>query len=397
LDEWRKAHPFSDDIKRVNEILWDPYSEESEKISAALLWLQASRPPNQPCLFGRFAAAQKKIHLCVLTDGDLHASDEKIRERIKNERHLWKVGCLRHEVPKEGFLLLIASERVARAAPDENLLNLARHIRDLAWSDVRPDEHGNDITWETLYLKRPSADSYVRFTFSIDYFGSQGDGRWWHDHRIPGGIGFTANSAGYLARSREWYESKGGSQTEFILKVAMETVDESAKTEWGEAIWLEDLKEGRPLRGNNCPFEDASSLKERLRNKDWSVYGGFLSTDHSVRAELFRESPEMPPSMRTKWFQDLTYLYDPLVPDHKKFIEGEPVSEALIFAELGSPDTWRVGPVTRGLRRVGGIARQIVSPWNRTWLGRASSERKVARERIAVSLESMRADWSLEG
>ena len=396
LDEWRKIRPFSEDVRRVNDVLWDPYSEEPDISDAIMLWLQAARPPNQPCLFGRFAAAQRRIHLCTLTDADLFSSDENIAETIKRERHLWKLGCLRHEVPKEGFLLLVASERIARASPDENLLRLARRIRDLGWTDVQPDELGNDVTWETLYLRNPAQNSHVRFTFSLDFFGAQGDGRWWHDHRIPGGIGYTANSAGYLVRSREWYDMKRGSEIEFVLKVAMETVDEAATTEWGRAIWLEELRDWQPMRPGSCPFQDPSALKERLRGKDWSVYGGLLSTDHSVRAELFRAAPEVPDVLRTKWLQDFTYLYDPSVADHRKFIEGEPVSEEDVFRELGTPDKWRVSPLARAVKQARRFAKEaFASSADRLRsIGWRYSERTESRKRIAAALASMRADWA---
>src|SRR5205823_13856784 len=35
----------------------------------------------------------------------------------------------------------------------------------------------------------------------VNYFSAQGDGRWWHDHRIPGGMAFSMNSVGHMARS----------------------------------------------------------------------------------------------------------------------------------------------------------------------------------------------------
>jgi hypothetical protein len=35
----------------------------------------------------------------------------------------------------------------------------------------------------------------------VNFFGAQGDGRWWHDHRIPAGIAFSMNSVGHMAKS----------------------------------------------------------------------------------------------------------------------------------------------------------------------------------------------------
>jgi hypothetical protein len=147
-----------------------------------------------------------------------------------------------------------------------------------------------------------------------------------------------------MSRTREWYE-KQGPQEEWAIKFAMLTVVNAAQIPWGKgkAIWLEDLDEGKPARGTTCPFADRSSIKEKLRNKDWSYYAGYLSTDHSIRKELFRANPE--PLVDKKWLQDLTYIYEATEPDRRKFMDGEPVSETEVFAEIGSPETWRVVPL----------------------------------------------------
>src|SRR5207302_1043174 len=252
------------------------------------------------------------------------------------------IGSLRNDLPEHGFMLLIASPRVALAAPDQNLRRFAHHMRDLVWDQTERDEEGNDVTWETLYLRQPGG-AYVRFRFSVDYFGAQGDGRWWHDHRVPGGIAFTANSVGHMAQTRDWYEGRGA-QIEWIVKVAMETVELGADTSWGKAIWLEPLQEGRPQRGKVCPFVDVASIKASLKGKDWSYYAGYLSTDHSIRDEFFlRSSPERPKDITRRWLLDLLYLYDPKARDYEKFVVGEPVPEEDVYGELGTPDTWRVG------------------------------------------------------
>ena len=35
----------------------------------------------------------------------------------------------------------------------------------------------------------------------VNYFCAQGDRRWWHDHRIPGGMALSVNSVGHLAKA----------------------------------------------------------------------------------------------------------------------------------------------------------------------------------------------------
>src|SRR5437763_961245 len=93
LDEWRKSKPFSADIQQANEVILHPFARDHEKIEALRLWLQ----PNQPCLFGRVAAATHRMHLCVLSDEDLMSSDDHVRQKIKRERLLWKIGSLRNQ------------------------------------------------------------------------------------------------------------------------------------------------------------------------------------------------------------------------------------------------------------------------------------------------------------
>jgi hypothetical protein len=56
--------------------------------------------------------------------------------------------------------------------------------------------------------------------FNVDFFACAGDGRWWHDHRFPGGIAYTANSTGHMMRFRDWYQAKDQSEA-WGLKQAM--------------------------------------------------------------------------------------------------------------------------------------------------------------------------------
>lgn len=370
-DIWRKENPFSQDIQLANDVILDPFATDYEKAQALSYWVQGKG--NQPCLFGRIAA-WGRMHFCILSDADLLSSDKSIRQKIQRERLIWKQGCLWNEHPEHGFMVLAASKRLVLAAPDENLYRLVCRLRELLGCKIRKDRYGNDITWETLFLQNPQTKKYVKFTFTVDYFGAQGDKRWWHDHRVPAGVAFTSNSVGHMVQTREWYDGHRH-QNEWALEVAMRTVEEAAQTSWGKAIWLRELRDGKPLMGGDCPFRDPSSLKSSLRGKDWSCYAGYLSTDHSVRREIFRLAPERPAELKRKWAQDLTYIYDPAEKDHKKFMEGEPVTAKEVFAEIGQPARWRV---------------LYVSPIEDI---RRSKQRK---DRIAHRLNRMRRKWAVK-
>src|SRR5579864_9778186 len=83
-DEWRRDHPFSPEMETVNRILFHPFSEEQDKKDELVLWMQRpGHPGNQPCLFGRVAAANNALHLLLLDDDDLRESDQHIADRIQ--------------------------------------------------------------------------------------------------------------------------------------------------------------------------------------------------------------------------------------------------------------------------------------------------------------------------
>jgi hypothetical protein len=204
------------------------------------------------------------------------------------------------------------------------------------------------VSWESLFLVNPNGDSYSKFTFSVDFFAAQGDGRWWQDHRVPGGIAFTANSVGHMRRYREWYDKKGD-QKEWLLQTAMRTIEMAAETPFDKATWLIPLQDGKPIvKRIGCPFANPDKLSSKLQGMDWTRYGGHLHTDHSIRSEFFREGPEKSEDLKTRqWLQDFAYLYDPLSDDYEKFSSGQIVNEDEVIDAIGDPEefTQIVGPI----------------------------------------------------
>jgi hypothetical protein len=336
-DEWRRSNDFSEELQDAHRVLLHPFATESDKVRVLSAWLKKY----QPCVFGRVAAQMSRIHFCVLSDTDFQLSDEDLKLKIQAERRFWKQRCLYHEKPEDGFLLWAISPRIAYASPNAQLYELAQMLRRLYIPDGELDLKANDISWETLYLSLPDSSRCFRFRFSLDFFASQGDGRWWHDHRIPGGIAFTANSVGYMTKSRQWYENKAN-QSVWALKLAMETVDEAFSTKWGgKAIYLRNKSANGPFHGGECPFGPSERLKPRLEGKDWSYYSGVISTDHSVRKELFREDPDRPQGL-PEWNMDLRYIYDPGEPAFEFFTQGEEVACADVVKEIGDPRSRRI-------------------------------------------------------
>jgi hypothetical protein len=344
-DEWRRKpeNSVSDDVALVNRILFDPFASESQCREALSRWMQR----HQPCLFGRIAAARNWIHYCLLNDRDFREKDdEEISAKIRTELVAWKRRSIRptadFATPAHGFLLAASSERLTMAAPDEHLLEFAEKLQEL-WGCSATRESSGTVHWETLYLENPANGSLIRFTFGVDFFGTQGDRRWWHDHRVPGGLAFTANSVGHMKKYRQWYQGMK-EQDDWVLQTAMLTISLAADTSYGKATWLKPLgKDGRPLiRDLKCPFSDLHNLKPELQGKDWTRYGGFLHTDHSIRPEFFHDNAEpLPDLTQVEYLQDFTYLYDQSARDYLRFVEGVRVSEQEVTEVIGTPDSWQ--------------------------------------------------------
>jgi hypothetical protein len=361
-DKWRRGHKFSKDIDVVNEVLFDTYATPGDRKEMVLSWFQR----HQPCLFGRVAASSSSLHLCILTETDfLTRSDRQVKEIIKRELLEWKRRSARPTEesgsPAHGFVLLAASRHLAYAAPDEHLYALACRLRDV-WGCRMTKGSAGTTHWETLYLQNPEDGQYVQFTFTVDFFGAQGDGRWWHDHRSPGGILFTANSIGYMQKYRELYQELKDQQ-DWVLQTAMLTIHKAAQTEYGKATRLKKLGPGkRPfLEDIPCPFTKPEALKTHLTDKDWTRYAGYLHTDHSIRPEFFHEDPApIADITEGEYLQDFTYLYHAGAPDHAKFVAGNNISEKDVFKALGPVSEWN--KIVVGRRKTSRIETRDAAP-----------------------------------
>lgn len=338
--DFRAGTPLSEDIQVANGVLIDRDAYPSEREKVLSLWLQG----RQPCMFGRLAAKTNQVHFCILTPDDLEKSDAFIKEKISREVKLYKHRALdgRPESP-HGFILLAAHEKLVFAKPDENLKAFALKLRSLWDIQVTTDTEGNDVAFDDLYLRNPFTDEYYKFIFNADFFATAGDGRWWHDHRMPGGLAFSANSLGHMLRHKQWYEDKEEIETtKWGLRLAMHTIASGANvaTKEGAATFLLDLNRGRPMKPLSCPFAAQDALPAPVRDKDWTTYGGYYHTDHSVRDELFADRGG--PVTETRPFSlDFSYIYNPVDVDYVGLIAGQLVSKNEIDAKIGSEFTRR--------------------------------------------------------
>lgn len=278
-DLWRINHSFSDDLLQANALLHNSAATDEEMVECLALWCQH----RQPCQFGRVAAKHGRIHFCFLREAAISSwSDAEIAEKIGEEKRLWKQrAAFDPKTAAHSLVIVVASPRVALAAPDQQLRAFSDRILELAeWeNDRRGVRRRNTVTSDYLYLKNPTDGGFYGFQFNADFFACAGDGRWWHDHRFPGGIAFTANSTGHMMRFREWYQNKDQSEP-WALKQAMLTIQNAAPMratnsnipqEQGCVTWLRPLNpSGKPLVENiSCPV---SKVPATLEGKDWTRY-----------------------------------------------------------------------------------------------------------------------------
>lgn len=345
VDRRRESLPFSEDIREANDFLHYPYALDHELADGMRQWCMK----RQPCQFGRLAASKRQIHFCFIREIDLARGEKGVAAKIAESKRLWKQRAILDANPPHGFLLVFASPKVALAVPDDNLRRFSEKVLELAgWGpERRARKAGNAISSDFLYLKSPKDGLYYGFQFNVDYFASAADGRWWHDHRIPGGIAFTANSTGHMRHYKDWYGQPGTDHGEWAVKQAMITIAQAHPTTGaatgspqaeGRVTWLRNLDaSGKPLLAQiPCPM---TQVPGQLQGKDWTRYEGVLHTDHAVRAEFFADRDE-PVTAAEPYIMDFTYLYDRAQADFVNFMAGVRTSEEQIYAEIGKPDNW---------------------------------------------------------
>lgn len=378
-DTARVKRPFRIDLLRANAVLHNQAATDDEMRDCLLEWCGK----HQPCLFGRSAAQKGRLHFSILTEKAVRTwSDEEIAAKIAEDRRLWKQRALSDvERVAHSFIIVVASPVVAFAAPDRSLREFSERILDLSgWADVRRNARRvNEVSSDFLYLRHPASGRYFGFQFNLDFFACAGDGRWWHDHRFPGGIAFTGNSTGHMRAFRDWYGVDGKSDVATMLGLAMRTIKSAAPTKSvmsgtepqdaivdpiaeGRATWLINVDgDGKPFLRDVAPPWKAAP--KDLEGKDWTRYEGVLHTDHAIRAEFF-DPRDIPSTAGAPYRMDFSYLYDQGQRGFPEFTEGREFTEEDIFRELGTPDTWTHRASDEGSPRTEVEAQEVAEQLN---------------------------------
>jgi hypothetical protein len=218
-------------------------------------------------------------------------------------------------------VLLAVSPRLATAAPDEIMKSFALRLCELyllEYEQIEPDK----IYTEERFLEIPDRQrSAWKWIAGVNVFAAAGDGRWWQDHRIPAGIGFSVNSVGHLVKSktmqtalRDFQQAIGDISEPFpttavgslpsALEFAMRTIRGATNAASGKATELLPLP-ADPSTLRKCPFE----LSPYLRDFNYCQYQGYYHTDVTVPSEYFRPDIKRPADINARLL-DLTYLFD---------------------------------------------------------------------------------------
>jgi hypothetical protein len=206
--------------------------------------------------------------------------------------------------------------------------------------EVLPDK----VYLDDLLLEMPSPlRTTWKWDTGVNYFSSHGDKRWWHDHRFPGGIGFSINSIGHMVKSgvmtkhiSDLAKLMGAPEQGLIptrvdspedaLVYAMLTIDNASDAVSGRATELLPLPaDPRDLPVSKCP----AKLPKIVEDKNFCEYRGYYHTDYTIPSEYFSADVERPAGL-SPYRLDFTYLFDddPLSADRLRLKEGVRVRSA---------------------------------------------------------------------
>ena len=336
-DPWRANHRFSADILQCHDVLFNPVSSRGEKTAALSHWLAES----QPCLFGKMEARQRRLAFCLLTENDLERSDQEIRARIEQERTRWKRTALAGN--SHGFVIVAIARGIANALPGPALHQLAGAVCGLYLGvDTSDAIHHDDLI---LGTRLDGKTEFRRWRVGVNYFSAQGDGRWWHDHRIPGGMAFSMNSVGHMARSlaeRELHkkpelaircaEVPRNKLVYWALRIAMKTIGppEPGGT---RGTWL--VKRGTFPEDIEPPtYEERTRYFEDLAQFSENRYKGLYHTDITIPSEYFDEGLWRLDEIGERDNLYFTYLHSPADEDYVSMGLGAEIGAELGEAEL---------------------------------------------------------------
>ena len=322
VDPWRTR--FSDDVTDVHRVVLAPSASDDVGESALNDWLGE----HQPCLFGKIAAKQHLLKYCILTERLLTASDEQIRHAIQEARAGWYAEAF--DGRSSGFVIVAVSKRLAFARPTATMAALAQRLCELyLLQEVPFDTIANDF----ICLEKPGrARRTWKWLVGVNFVGAQADMRWWHDHRIPGGMAFSMNSVGHMAKAGAINQAMRGlgqdigeeaedwdithvESLEKALILAMRTIRLASEGD-RPGTHLHRSSDRRPSL--DCPV----TLPKDLGHANHCDYFGYYHTDHTLPSAYFTDAIDRPGQSPVFEDLDFTYLFDRSLDDFMTMADG---------------------------------------------------------------------------
>lgn len=344
-DRLRTTRRFSDDLAAVQSLLFNPDVPKLKKLAAYRRWLM----DGQPCVFGRVAAKNENVFICLLEEQDIlrmRNGDPDVRDTIQDARQCWKRLALdgRHS----SFLILLLSPSLVTREPNNALKEICRKLMELYMEIPRVEDDTIHTQREYVFLRnRPGEpDTLVRFSTLPNVFCAQGDGRWWHDHRTPGGVMITSNALGHFVMSRSAARTISPRDRTQAIEHAMMTISNA----FAPAKKNSGLKHCPATRLHLRPAAEATPLAPTSKMGGYSAnsYSGFFHTDHLIPSVFFH--PDRDPSKLSEYKElDLRYIHDALADpqSHAELMLGERASAYDLRQNLNRlPDF--VNPETTG-------------------------------------------------
>jgi hypothetical protein len=131
-------------------------------------------------------------------------------------------------------------------------------------------------------------EKILKFATLPNIFCAQGDGRWWQDHRCPGGVMITSNALGHDVYSRNGRMPIDDGKKIEALETAMRTINNAYREKPSKRAGA--LKHCPatflvPRGAGSCP-----ALKKDVAAFAPDHYQGYFHTDHLLPSVFFREA-----------------------------------------------------------------------------------------------------------
>jgi hypothetical protein len=327
-DPRRIGRPFSPDIEGCHREIFAPGKTRTEIEEGLRAWLRAS--PNQPCLFGRIAAGEGTISFCILTEGDVERGDAHVQDVVQRERRIWKAESLAGG--RHAFIVALISEALSNAEPNDTLQQIAERLCDLYLFDQPQEARRHDV----LHLRAADGRSF-RWRVGVNVFATQADGRWWRDHRIPGGLAFSMNSVGHMTFLRQQRKfpslglQGGEALVNWALPTAMRTIHTASQSpEFGTCLMERSRAMSCPAVPEEIRRKVFHDIREEHRERvlrdlagfSEHIYEGWYDTDESIPAGYFRPEVARPPDLPLLPLY-FTYLHSYTDEDYATMGKGE--------------------------------------------------------------------------